>query len=92
MSQWNALAGEFGIAPQTGSADSVCKRVHHLQRRVLDLHKLTCEYDDKLHDAFERVFGKVAADRIANGGEAFIATAKESLQTHVDKGWLAPMR
>ena len=89
MSQWNAVAAEFGIAPQTGSADNVCKRVHQLQRRVLDLHKLTFEYDGKLHGEFERVFGRVAADRMWDGGEAFVATAKEALQTHVDKGRLA---
>jgi very-short-patch-repair endonuclease len=89
MSQWNAVAAEFGIVPQTGSADSICKRVHQLQRRIIDLHKLTFDYDAKLHGEFERVFGKVTADKMWDGGEAFVAAAKESLQTHVDKGRLA---
>lgn len=89
MSQWNAVAAEFGIAPQTGTADSICKRVHQLQRRIIDLHRLTFDYDAKLHGEFERVFGKLNADRMWDGGEPFVAAAKESLQTHIDKGRLA---
>jgi len=89
VSQWNAVAAEFGIEAQTGSADSVCKRLHQLQRRIIDLHSLTFDYDAKLHGEFELVFGKVTADKMWDGGEEFIAVAKESLQTHVDKGRLA---
>ena len=89
IAQWNAIATEFGIAQQVGSADSVCKRVHQLQRRIVDLHTLTFDYDAKLHGEFERVFGRVTADKLWDGGEDFIAAAKKSLQTHVDKGRLA---
>jgi very-short-patch-repair endonuclease len=89
MSQWNAIAAEFGIAPQIGTADIVCKRVHQLQRRIIDIHILTFDYNAKLHGEFGRVFGKVAADRMRDGGEAFITSARESLETHVDKGRLA---
>jgi very-short-patch-repair endonuclease len=89
MAKWNAVAAEFGIAPQAGAADAFCRRVHQLQRRILDLNKLVFDYDAKLHDEFDRVFGRVTADKMWNGGETFIAAAQESLQVHIDKGRLA---
>ena len=89
VAQWNAVAAEFGVGQQTGSTDSAFKRINQLQSRVTDLHRLAFEYDAKLHGGFERVFGKLTADKMWNMGESFVATAKESLQTHVDKGRLA---
>ena len=89
IARWNAVAAEFGIPQQTGSADNVCKRVHQLQRRIMDLHTLAFEYDGKLHAQFERVFGRTTADRLWDGGEDFVAVAEESLQKHIDKGRLA---
>jgi very-short-patch-repair endonuclease len=89
IAQWNAVAAEFGIEQQTGAIDSAFKRINQLQSRVTDLHRLAFEFDAKLHRAFERVFGKLTADKMWDIGESFTATAKESLQTHVDKGRLA---
>jgi hypothetical protein len=60
-----------------------------LQGRIRDMHDLAFNFDGKLHDKFDRVFGKVTAGRMWDGGEAFIFTAKESLQVHADKGRLA---
>jgi very-short-patch-repair endonuclease len=89
LSQWNAIAVEFGIEIKTGSLDNVCKRVYQLQRRINDIHKLAFDYDAKLHGRFERVFGRVTADTMWDRGEAFISSAKGSLKAHVDKGRLA---
>jgi very-short-patch-repair endonuclease len=87
--QWNSVAAEFGIEPQTGTHDAVFKRLYQLQRRVTELHRLIFDYDAKLHGEFEGVFGKTMADKMWAGGEPFVAAAKESLHTHVDKGRLA---
>jgi very-short-patch-repair endonuclease len=87
--QWNSVAAEFGCEPQIGAHDAVFKRLYQLQRRVTVLHHLIFDYDAKLHGEFERVFGKTTADKMWEGGEPFVAAAKESLYTHVDKGRLA---
>ena len=89
VAQWNAVAAEFGIEKQSGAIDRAFKRINQLQSRVTDLHRFAFEFDTKLHRAFERVFGKLTADKSWDIGESFIATAIESLQTHVDKGRLA---
>jgi len=89
VAQWNSVAAEFGLEAQSGTTDTVFRRITPLQRRVTDLHRLAFEYDLSLHPRFERVFGKITADRMWDGGEAFVTTVKESLHTHVDKGRLA---
>jgi hypothetical protein len=89
VAQWNSVASAFGVEPQTGDVETSFRNLVGLQARIRDLHDLAFTFDRKLHGEFASVFGKVMADQIWDGGEAFILKAKESLQVHVDKGRLA---
>jgi len=89
IAHWNAVISAFGVAPLTGGVETSFRTLVRLQGRIKDLHDLAFTIDGKLHGEFDRVFGKVTADRILTAGEASILTAKESLHVHVDKGRLA---
>jgi very-short-patch-repair endonuclease len=87
--RWNAVAAEFGIEAQSGSVDAAFRRIMQLQMKVTDLHQVAFDYDAKLHEKFEGVFGKLVADKVWDVGDAFVTTARASIQTNVDKGRLA---
>ena len=89
VARWNSVVSAFGIEPQIGNVETSFRNVVGFQGRIRDLHDLAFNFDAKLHGEFEHAFGKAAADRLWEGGEAFIVTAKESLHVHVDKGRLA---
>ena len=89
VAHWNSVASAFGVEPQAGDVETSLKNLVRLQARIRDLYDLAFSFDGKLHGEFAGVFGKVMADRMWDGGEAFVVTAKESLQVHIDKGRLA---
>jgi very-short-patch-repair endonuclease len=89
IAHWNSVSGEFGLESQKGDTEVVFRRITALQKHVTDLHRLAFEFDHRLHSRVSQVFGRVTADRLWDGGEAFVATVSWSLQTHVDKGRLA---
>ena len=89
IARWNSVAAEFDIEPQRGSLDAACKAMTSLQELVDDTHRLTFEYDAKLHAEVERSFGKQVADRVWDAPETTLKTVNESLRAHVDKGRLA---
>lgn len=89
LARWSSLSGEFGLeAPGTG-VELALKKVATWQAGIEDVRQVTFDFDAKLHSRLEEVFGKQTADRMWDGGEAFVATAYSSLQAHVDKGRLA---
>jgi very-short-patch-repair endonuclease len=89
VARWNSVVSAFGVEPQSGGVEASFRILVRLQRRIKEIHDLAFNFDGQLHDKFDRVFGKVTAGRMWDGGEVFIFTAKESLQVHVDKGRLA---
>jgi len=89
IAKWNAVAGEFGIEPQTGSPDAACKTMTLLQEFIEDTHQLAFSYEAKLHGEIEKVFAKQFADRVLDDRDATLNTVTESLHAHIDKGRLA---
>ena len=89
LARWNSLSTEFGLpAPDVG-VEAAFKKVAVWQAGIEDVRQLTFDFDAKLHFRLEEVFGKRTADRMWDGGEAFVAGAYSSLQAHIDKGRLA---
>ena len=89
IAQWNAVAGEFGLEPQSGSLDAACKAMVQQQEFIEDTHQLAFSYEAKLHGQVEKVFGKQIADRVWDDTDATLIAVTESLHTHVDKGRLS---
>jgi very-short-patch-repair endonuclease len=89
LAKWSSLSTEFGLEAALGNLDAAFKKVAHWQAGVEDVRRLTFDFDAKLHARLAEVFGKATADRMWDGGEAFVALASSSLQAHVDKGLLA---
>ena len=89
LARWNSLSAEFGLAVPDSGVEAGFKMVALWQSGIEDVRLLTFEFDAELHSRLEAVFGKRAADRMWDGGEAFVAGALSSLQAHVDKGRLA---
>ena len=88
IARWNSVASAFGVEPQTGSVETSFGILARLQGRIRDLHDLVFNFDRELHNEFDRVLGKVIADRLWDGGKEFIFAVRESLHVHVDKGRL----
>ncbi len=89
LARWNSLAIEFGLPPADLALEPAFKKLTVCTSGIEDVRQLTFEFDAKLHHRLEEVFGKRTADRMWDGGEAFVAGAYASLQAHVDKGRLA---
>ena len=89
LARWNSLSTEFGLEAPDAGVDTGFKKVALRQSGIEDVRQLTFDFDAKLHSRLEEVFGKRTADRMWDGGEAFVAGAYSSLQAHVDKGRLA---
>ena len=89
LARWNSLSAEFGLAAPDAGVEAGFKKVALWQSGIEDVRQLTFDFDAKLHSRLEEVFGKRTADRMWEGGEAFVAGAYSSLQAHVDKGRLA---
>ena len=88
LARWNSLASEFGIELPDAGIEIAFGKVVLWQRHIDNVHRLTFEFDTKLHDRLEEAFGKKNADRIWDEGETFIASAAASLRAHVDRGRL----
>lgn len=89
LARWAALAGEFGLDPGHGAIDEWFRNVAQWASSVEAVRKLRFDFDAHLHNRLAEVFGKAVADRMWDGGEAFLATAFTSLQAHLDKSRLA---
>ena len=89
VAKWNAVAGEFGIEPQTGELDAACRAMTQLQEFVHDTHSLAFDYDAKVRGETEKVFGARHADSLWDRGEEAVNLIRESLHAHVDKGRLS---
>ena len=89
LARWNSLSAEFGLAAPDAGIEAGFKNVALWQSGIEDTRQLTFDFDAKLHFRLDEVFGKRTADRMWDGGEAFVAGAYSSLQAHVDKGRLA---
>ena len=89
LARWNSLSAEFGLAAPDVGVEAGFKKIALWQSGIEDMRQLIFDFDAKLHSSLEEVFGKRTADRMWDGGEAFVAGAYSSLQAHVDKGRLA---
>ena len=89
LARWNSLSAEFGLAAPDAGIEAGFKNVALWQSSIEDARQLTFDFDATLHARLGEVFGKRTADRMWDGGEAFVAGAYSSLQAHVDKGRLA---
>lgn len=89
LAKWSSLSAEFGLEVISGGLDADFRKVAEWQGSVEDTRQLTFDFDAKLHPRLAEVFGKTVADRVWDGGEAFVALVSSSLQAHVDKGRLA---
>ena len=89
VAKWNSVAGEFGIAPQSGALDVACRAMTQTQEFIQDTHSLAFDYDAKLREEVKKVFGSHAGDELWDRGESAIALIRESLDAHVDKGRLS---
>jgi very-short-patch-repair endonuclease len=83
--KWNAVAAEFGVGAQTGTLDLACRSMTQLQEFIQDTHALAFDYDAKLRDETEKVFGTRSAQTLLEKGEGAVAAIRESLHAHVDK-------
>ena len=89
VAKWNSVASEFGIAPQSGALDAACRAMTQLQAFIQDTHELAFNYDAKLRDETEKVFGARAADTLLADTDKSIDQIRESLHAHVDRGRLS---
>jgi very-short-patch-repair endonuclease len=89
VSKWNSVASEFGIEPQTGALDVACRAMTQLQEFIQDIHALAFDYDAKLRDETEKIFGTRSAENLWDKGEAAVGLIRDSLHAHVDKGRLS---
>ena len=89
LARWTALSGEFGLEAPVASVEAGFKNVALWQTGIEEVRQLVFDFDAMLHHRLDEVFGKRTADRMWEGGEAFVAGAYSSLQAHVDKGRLA---
>ena len=83
------MAGEFGIQPQNGSTDEACRALGAFQEFIEDARRLALNYDSKLRDRVEKVFGKQVAERVSDDVDATLKIVEQSVQVHIDKGRLA---
>lgn len=86
---WNAVTAEFGIEPQHGPMDSVCRGMAHLQEFIQDVHTLSFTYDRQLRAEVEKVIPARAAAETFEQGEDSLDHLHSSLHAHLDKGRLA---
>ena len=63
--------------------EAAMKKVADWQASIEDVRQLTFDFNAKLHPRMAEVIGKPAADRMWDGGKAFVATAYSGLQEHV---------
>ena len=89
IAKWNSVASDFGIEPQSGALDIACRAMTQLQEFIQDIHSLAFNYDAKLREETEKVFGTRSADSLWDKGEAAVNLVRESLHAHVDKGRLS---
>jgi Cdc6-like AAA superfamily ATPase len=88
VAHWNAIAGEFGIEPQSGLLDSACKEITRQQEWIEDVCRLISSYDRKLPGEIARVFGDTLRDRVQCDTEATLQAVTKSLYTHLEKSRL----
>ena len=89
LARWSSLSGALDLEAPGPGVEPALKKVARWQATIEDARQLTFDFDAKLHSRLEEVFGRQTADRMWDGGEAFLATAYGSVQAHVDKGRLA---
>ncbi len=89
LTRWTSLSSEFGLQAPDAGIYAGFKNVALWQSAIEDVRQLIFDFDTKLHSRLEEVFGKRTADRMWDGGEAFVISTYASLQAHVDKGRLA---
>ena len=85
LARWTSLADEFGLKTPVTDLETGFKSVALWQSGVEDVRQLVFDFNANTHFKVAEVFGRPPADRIAEGGEAFVASAYLSLQAHVDK-------
>jgi very-short-patch-repair endonuclease len=88
LARWAALSGEFGLEPLDSGLEVGFRSAAQAEGSIQDARHLVLDVDAKLHGRLEEVFGKRTADKVFDGGEAFVGSAYSSLQAHVDKGRL----
>ena len=89
LARWNSMSGEFDLEPAEAGVDSSFMKVYQMQGHIEDMRRLVFDFDTKLYERLQEVFGKKTADKMRAEGEPFIVAVSASLQAHVDKGRLA---
>lgn len=89
LARWNSLVGEFGLESPGDGVELAFKQVVTWQNHIQDAHRLTFDFDAKLHGRIEEVFGKEIADKMWNGGEPFVTSVSDSLRAHIDRSRLS---
>ena len=89
VAKWNSIAGEFELEPESGALDAACRSMTQMQEFIQACHALVFEYDAKLREETEKVFGTRSVDNIWDQDEAADTLIRESLHAHVDKGRLS---
>lgn len=88
LARWTALSGEFALEPLETGLEAGFRMAAQAEGSIEDARRLVFDYDAKLNERLEEVFGKRIADKMFDGGEPFVGSAYSSLQAHVDKGRL----
>lgn len=89
LARWTSLSAEFGLETPVDGIETGFRNVVLWQSGIEDVRQLVFDFNANLHLKLAEVFGKRTADRMWEGGEAFVTGAYSSLQAHVDKGRLA---
>ena len=86
VARWNAMSVEFGLESAGGTVETGFKMVVQAQSYIEDVHRLISDFDAKLHQRLQEVFGKKVADKMWDGQEPFLMAVSGSLHAHIDKG------
>jgi very-short-patch-repair endonuclease len=86
LARWNSVAGEFGLAPQTGELEDSFHRAVELQVQIMYVHDLVFDFDAKLTAEIQKVFGERVAARFKSEGEQLVQEIVTCLQFHIDRG------
>lgn len=86
--RWCAVAGELGLDAPTDSSDASIRSLSLWASHVMQARRLVTEFESKLKQRTEEVFGPSVGEAIAAGDEGVHQHAISSLRSHVERNKL----
>lgn len=86
IAKWNAISRELDLNNTQGGIDDSFRTLVKYQTHLEDIKKLISEFDGKLFEKIQRVFGTEILSKFSNNDRQLLESVKVSLAQHLDKG------